>query len=193
MKDKEIRDILISYLKTEFYEVRIYQEKCIASAVCDVMTASDMITGFEIKSDSDSYQRLKRQVEIYDLFFDRNYIVVGKKHIASAESKVPDHWGVIYIDENGARVSREASVNKNVSRRRQLSLLWRSELKNLLVLNKLPLYAKKSKWFIAGKIVEAVGPETLGKQIANELLRRDDSGYYKRNRTIYSKGSDNIV
>ena len=101
MKDKEIRNILIAYLKVKHEEIRIYQEKSIGSAICDVMAVTDRLIGFEIKSDGDNYQRLERQIEFYDKFFDENYIVVSKKHIASAEIKVPKHWGIIYIDDNG--------------------------------------------------------------------------------------------
>ena len=93
MTDKAIRNILISYLKTQYAEIRIYQEKSIGEAVCDVMAVTDRLIGFEIKSDRDNYQRLERQIRFYDKFFDENYIVVSQKHIASAEDKVPRHWG----------------------------------------------------------------------------------------------------
>ena len=75
MKDNEIRNILIAYLKANNSENRIYEEKSIGSAICDVMAVTDKLIGFEIKSDSDNYQRLERQIEFYDKFFDKNYIV----------------------------------------------------------------------------------------------------------------------
>ena len=58
MNDKQIRSILIEYLKASSKEIRIYQEKSIGSSVCDVMAVTDMLTGYEIKSDTDNYQRL---------------------------------------------------------------------------------------------------------------------------------------
>ncbi len=54
VRDKEIRNILIAYLKVKCDEVRIYQEKSIGSAICDVMAVTDRLIGFEINSDCDN-------------------------------------------------------------------------------------------------------------------------------------------
>lgn len=89
MKDNDIRKILISYLLAEGREIRIYQEKSIGSSVCDVMSVSSCLTGYEIKSDSDDYSRLDRQISAYNTFFDKNYLVVSSRHRKSAEGKIP--------------------------------------------------------------------------------------------------------
>lgn len=68
MKDKEIRERLAEYLISQGTEMRIYCEKSIGRSICDLMVVTDKQTGYEIKSDSDSYQRLKRQVPMYDFF-----------------------------------------------------------------------------------------------------------------------------
>ena len=44
MKDKEIRNILISYLQAQGTELRIYQEKSIGNSVCDLMVVSESLT-----------------------------------------------------------------------------------------------------------------------------------------------------
>lgn len=62
MEDKKIRKILISCLKTTSSEIRIYQEKNIGGATCDVMGVTDCLTGYKIKSDIDNYQRLESQI-----------------------------------------------------------------------------------------------------------------------------------
>ena len=71
MNDKQIRRILIEYLKATNAEIRIYQEKHIGSSVCDLMTVTDCLTGYEIKSDLDNYTRLHAQVHAYDAFLTR--------------------------------------------------------------------------------------------------------------------------
>ncbi len=190
MTDKAIRNILISFLKTQYAEIRIYQEKSIGEAVCDVMAVTDRLIGFEIKSNRDNYQRLERQIRFYDKFFDENYIVVSQKHITSAENRVPKHWGIIYIVNDGVQIRRKAGKNDWVSRRSQLSVLWKIELKNLLIKNKLPIYAQKEKGYIADKISRQTDKKILGKQIAYELLHRDYSIFGAVDYTVYSKRED---
>lgn len=175
MKDKEIRKILIAYLQAQGTEMRIYQEKSIGSSVCDLMVVTDRMTGYEIKSDSDDYKRLPDQVETYSRFFDRNYIVVGRRHAQSVQEKVPNDWGILCIEQDRVAVLRQAKDNKAVFVRSQLSVLWKLELKNLLLKNSMPLYAQKEKGFIADRIAENVDAVTLRQQIAYELLHRDYS------------------
>ena len=175
MNDKQIRKILIEYLKAQKKEMRIYEEKSIGNSICDLMAVTDKLIGYEIKSDCDNYKRLAEQIRAYDKFFDLNYIVVGQSHLATVNSKVPSHWGIICIEKEKISVFRQAETNKSVSRKKQLSVLWKLELKNILIRNGLPLYAQKEKEFIAGKIVGAVDDTALQKQIAYELLHRDYS------------------
>lgn len=189
MTDKEIRKILIAYLKTQGKEMRIYQEKSIGSSICDLMTVTDMLTGYEIKSDRDNYGRLSEQVRTYDRFFEQNYIVVGRTHIASVSDKIPDHWGIILIEKDNISVYREAKNNKAVSRRAQLSVLWKLELKNILLKNDMPLYAQKEKGYISDMIAEQVEDAVLQKQIAYELLHRDYSVFEgSTDYSVYLKG-----
>lgn len=190
MNDKSIRNILIAFLKARYSKIRIYQEKNIGSAVCDVMAVTDCLTGYEIKSDCDNYSRLKKQIKANNLFFDYNYVVVSEKHLKSACNKIPDNWGIIGIFENNVIVEREAKPNKDVSRRSELSILWKLELKNLLIKNNMPMYAQREKGYIATKIAAYISPDILGKQIANELMNRDYSVYNTKDYTIISESDD---
>ena len=186
MKDKEIRQILIEYLQASGKEIRIYQEKTIGTSVCDIMAVTDILTGYEIKSDSDNYVRLGSQVVAYDRYFDRNFIVCGKSHVKNISDRIPDHWGILCIRENEIQLIREAKRNDRVDRRRQLSVLWKLELKNLLVKNDMPIYAQKEKGYIADVLSECIDWKLLGSQIAYELLHRDYSFYQAEDYTIHS-------
>ena len=193
MNDKSIRKILIAYLQSLNNEIRIYQEKSIGNSICDVMVVSDNLTGYEIKSDLDNYNRLNEQIIQYSRFFDYNYIVVSHKHLQSAQEKVPDFWGIICILEDKVNVVRKAKSNFRVSRRRQLSILWKIELKNILIKNNLPLFAQKEKGYIADRIAASVNTDLLGKQIARELLERDYSVYEAQDYTIrINKTTENL-
>lgn len=190
MNDKAIRDILIAWLQATNHEIRIYQEKSIGASICDVMAVTDKMTGYEIKSDLDNYARLEDQVKAYDRFFDENYLVVSQSHSRSAESKVPSHWGILCIQNDNITVLRKAQKNRAVYRRSQLTVLWKLELKNLLIKNNMPLYAQKDRGYISEMIATTVEDSLLGKQIAQELMRRDYSIYDAEDYTIYHKGSD---
>ena len=184
MKDREIRKILINYILASNSKVRIYQEKSIGDSICDVMTVTDTLTGYEIKSDSDDYSRLDRQIEAYNEFFDRNYLVVTEGRRESAVERIPAFWGIIIIQQDNVEVLRKAVVNRKVSRQSQLDVLWKLELKNILVKNSMSMYAQKSKEYIIGRIIEHVDHEVLGEQIASELYNRDYSVYNACDLTI---------
>ncbi len=187
MNDKAIREILIAYLQATHKEIRIYQEKSIGSSICDVMAVTTQLVGYEIKSDLDNYHRLQQQVAAYDRFFDANYLVVSSSHSKSAQEKVPAHWGILCIQENNITLVRPAGKNKQVDRKNQLSILWKLELKNLLMKNNMPLFAQKEKGYIAQQIVQSVPEPLLGEQIAQELMRRDYSVYNAEDYTLYYK------
>ena len=193
MNAKKIKNILVSYIKATAGEVRIYQEKSIGNSICDVMAVTDRLIGYEIKSDLDNYTRLQEQVKAYTAFFDENYLVVGERHIHSAAERVPDSWGILCVTESDISLVRKATTNTSVSRRKQLSILWKLELKNLLVKNAMPAYAQKEKGYIADRIAACVDGELLGKQIANELLHRDYSVFDAKDYTEYSMGEESEI
>ena len=165
MNAQEIKNILIAYLRATNREIRIYQEKSIGDAVCDLMAVTDCLTGYEIKSDLDNYQRLGRQIKAYDLFFEQNYIVVGGQRLNSAARRVPGHWGIITIQSDHVIVNRAARAG-NPSCARQLAVLWKLELTNLLTKTSLPLYTYKSKQYIIDRIVERLDEAEIKRHVA---------------------------
>ena len=61
--DKDIREPLFLYLEIKYGKARFFEEKTIGRSRADVMMVTDdAITGLEIKSDADSYTRLKSQI-----------------------------------------------------------------------------------------------------------------------------------
>ena len=183
MKDKQIREILIEYLKNQYDRARIYQEKNIGTSICDLMLVYDELIGFDIKSDGDNYERLNGQIDAYSMVFDKNYIVVGKTHEKSAIERVPVEWGVLCIEDDNIKLVREAKNNKKVNRKSQLSILWLTELKNILVRNNMPRCAQK-KSYIIDKIHSTIDDKTLLKNIVEELLSRDYSIIDAKDMTI---------
>jgi len=176
--DKDIREPLFDFLEETYGKVRIIEEKNIGMSRADVIMVRDgEVCGVEIKSDADSYVRLSRQVPDYDKYFDRNYVAVGSSHAQGVAEHVPDHWGIITIDqtEGGADfyVLREAASNSNVDMVKKLSLLWRPELAHIQEVNSMHKYAYLSKLNVIGKIIDYVEPDILNRQITDELFERD--------------------
>lgn len=177
--DKDIREPLFDFLEETYGKIRILEEKVTGRARADVvMITENLLFGIEIKSDSDTYARLKKQVKNYDLYYDRNIIVAGSSHGAHVSEHVPKYWGIITVEPDASGnpdfyVLREPQDNPKVKDDRKISILWRIELNNLLKLNNLPKYAQRSKFFVQQTLLDRVDKDILWKQACNELFERD--------------------
>lgn len=188
MNAQEIKNILIAYLKATSHEIRIYQEKSIGEAVCDLMAVTDCLTGYEIKSDLDNYQRLGRQIKAYDLFFEQNYIVIGGRHLNTAARRLPDHWGIITIQSDQVIVNRPARAG-NPSCASQLGVLWKLELTNLLTKTGLPMYTYKSKQYIINQIVDHLDKAEIKRHVTYELMHRDYAQFDAEDYSLHFGGA----
>lgn len=178
MLDKDMREPLFDYLDEYYGKIRIFEEKITGGSRADVIGIIDgNVLGFEIKSDGDSYTRLKTQTADYDRLCDYNYLVVGKSHRKHAASHVPDHWGLLCIFDEGegetVECIRTPALNPGASLKKQIELLWRPELSRLQEWNGLPAYKQKSKLFVREMIVEKVPEEVLKRQMTDLMFERD--------------------
>ena len=176
--DKDIRENLFEYLEDLYGEIRILEELVMGASRADVlMVSAGMITGLEIKSDADSYQRLETQVRDYDRYCDRSIIVAGSSHAEHVSEHVPAHWGIITVETEGGApdfyMLRKPALNPADVTRAQLSLLWRIELKHIQDKNGLPKYKDRSRRFVSDRIYEKIPHDILKYQIAAELFDRD--------------------
>ena len=97
--DKDIRGPLFDFLESTFGKIRILEEKTIGRTRADVvMITTDFLYGIEIKSDADTYARLKKQIKNYNRYYDRNMVVVGTSHAAHISEHVPEWWGIITVE-----------------------------------------------------------------------------------------------
>jgi len=168
-----MREPLFDFMDEYFGKIRTIEEKTIKKSRADVIgVMDDAILGFEIKSDSDTYTRLKTQIKDYETFCDECYIVIGKSHI-HADEHIPEYWGIIEVSEDGARLMRDALPCPNTKMYDQLLLLWKRELWELLDKNELPKYRNKSRKFIIEKLLERVEEDALKRQITDTLFERD--------------------
>lgn len=102
--------------------------------------------GIEIKSDSDSLVRFKRQEPCYSKLCRTNYLVIGEKFLAKLQD-VPHYWGIVLVYDGGdgmhAELVREPSDSPYYDPYAVLSLIWQDEVKHLL--KKHGLYKGMSK------------------------------------------------
>ena len=178
LKDKDIREGLFNFLEDEYGKIRIFEEKIMGRSRADVvMVTTDSIFGIEIKSDADTYVRLKRQVKDYNRFYDMNYVVVGTSHAAHIEEHVPDFWGIITVEEVDNKVEfyilRRPKTNPMLDMTLKLSMMWRPELAHIQEINEMPKYKERSKAFVIEKICSKIPYEKLRLQISEELFQRD--------------------
>ncbi len=178
LHDSDIREPLFDFLEEQYGKVRILEEKRTGRARADVVMITERyLYGIEIKSDADTYARLKRQVRYYDQYYDRNMVVVGSTHAAHAAEQVPEWWGIVSAEMIGGRmdfyVVREAENNPKIRNEKKITFLWRPELNRLLGMNGLPAYKQKSKAFVQKKLLDNVPEELLWTQAMNELFERD--------------------
>lgn len=176
--DRDIREPLFDHLEERFGKTRMFEEKRMGKSRADIiMLTEGQIIGLEIKSDADSYERLKRQVRDYDNYCDANYIVIGKSHEKHVEKHIPRYWGIFVVEVYEGRViigeKRPAEINPKMKQEQQITLLWRPELQHVLARNHLPVYKQKSKKFVRQKLLEKLDWEVLKQQMCEELFERD--------------------
>lgn len=176
--DKDIREPLFDFLESTYGKIRLLEEQIMGRSRADiVMVVPDALYGIEIKSDADTYARLQRQVDDYDLYYDYNIIVAGTSHATHIKEHVPEWWGIITVEQEGEKADfyflRRPQKNPKVDWGHKIEILWRPELAHIQEQNQMYAYKNKSKRFVADKIVETVPEEILKTQLSQELFERD--------------------
>lgn len=138
LDDRQIRMALKERL-TSYKDCYVYDEFTVPSgkARADLVAINGHFTGYEIKSDLDSFQRLSSQVDEYDRVFEKNFVVVGQKYEKKVEEFVPNHWGIIVVKRSNKgkitiEFSRNAKLNPNFSFYSFICLLSSNDLKYLV-------------------------------------------------------------
>ena len=173
MLDKDIREKLYDYLDERYGKVRTIEEKVILKSRADMLAIIDgEIIGIEIKSDSDTYTRLKTQIKDYEKFCDKCYVAVGESHIHISEH-VPDHWGIIVVSSDNVIVDRDASDCPKVKINNQLDILWRAELYAVQMKEGLPKLSNWKRRDIYKRLIETCGEEQVKLDLTEQLFERD--------------------
>jgi len=135
ISEQEIRDVLLDCLHGyNDSETLVCEEFRLerGGARIDVAVIERILTGYEIKSDADTFARFANQIHAYNRVFDEIHLVCGEKHIDAARHTIPSWWGLSVAKRhfNGSvyiEVIRDASPNPRQDSFSLASLLWRDE------------------------------------------------------------------
>lgn len=110
---------------------------CQGDARIDVAVVNGAISGYEIKSESDTLERLPKQCETYNKVFDTITILTASKYIDGIIDIVPSWWGITRaeMDEDGVVYLfpvRTPLENPDIDSISVAQLLWREEAISIL-------------------------------------------------------------
>jgi len=141
MRDADVREALRKRLYRDHdgdADTLIVEEMGVwsGSVRIDVAVINGELSGYELKSDRDTLERLPAQADIYSKVFDRMTLVVGARHASKARGMVPEWWGCTVARMRKGRVvlvpERPAQSNPAPSPFVIAQLLWKDEAISIL-------------------------------------------------------------
>ena len=80
----------------------------------DVAVLNGVLHGYEIKSDSDSLNRLEIQIEVYRQALQKLTLVVAERHASNVFDFAPDWCGVLLVSSSRAFRATSATIIFNI-------------------------------------------------------------------------------
>jgi hypothetical protein len=155
------------------------------SSRIDLAVVNGALHGFEIKSDSDSVDRLHAQITEYGRVFDFMTLVCGRRLLAQARSLVPKWWGLQLADfDTGVVIIKDLrSPKKNPTRDRYAvaRMLWKTEaLKALRKHGHRQVTNSDSAECVWNNIAQLLDLETLALEARDAIRARGGSGFARQ-------------
>ena len=138
---------------------------------------SDDLSGYEIKSDLDTFDRFSNQVHAYNRVFDRVTLVIGPALADAAPRVIPTWWGLAVArrDERSnvsIEWSRPARRNDLQKATAIASLLWRDEASQVLHAIGLSSRARAPRAEMFEALCSALDLESLKAHVLTRLVQR---------------------
>lgn len=183
MRDQDIRLLLHNTELLKYKQdknSRIVEEMNLPAvyARIDLAVINGHLHGFEIKSASDTLQRLPAQLEAYSKVFDYLYIITEGKYSQRILEIAPGWIGVFVCQTHKGLTQlkklRPARRNKNTESFYLAKLLWREEI--IAVLNDFNIkYSKKDRnWLLCELLANNIPITSLSKIVRSKLKERTD-------------------
>lgn len=149
------------------------------AARIDLAVITDDFEAFEIKSDLDSFMRMRNQIHAYNRVFGRLWIVTGPLNAEPAARIVPRWWGILTatraLDRTLEFVEvRPAIVNPIQEAMSIAMLLWREEALSLLEAAGLgPVSTRATRAQLSERLATALELDSLRSLVARVIAGRD--------------------
>ncbi len=145
----------------------------------DVAVIDDSLHGYEIKSDLDTFGRLKKQITAYGRVLDWVVLVTTRKHVKAAVLWIPEWWGVTCAEADGLDVRltevRPGQRNPAPEPGAIVQLLWRNEALSLLEDLSLAKGVRgKPRKVLWDRLAGSIPPSTLARHVRKALRSRSD-------------------
>jgi hypothetical protein len=182
MRDRDVRAALYALLlrdhASELSSTLIVDELGLCGEVrVDVAVVNARLSGFELKSASDTLRRLPKQVEVYSRVLDYCTLVVAENHLDHAMAVAPGWWGVVAVRPGQDEVSldeiKPPCLNRTIDAFSLAQLLWREEA--LIALDGLGAARgcrNKARRFIWQRLVDTSDLDTLRSIVRTTLKAR---------------------
>ncbi|MFZ2272170.1 sce7726 family protein [Corynebacterium variabile] len=182
MKDADVREALHGHLPTlptfRPEESLVVDELGLCGQVrVDVAVVDDLMSGFELKSASDTLKRLPNQIEVYSQVLDNATLVVADNHIDQALPLLPEWWGCIIAREQGGVTRldevRPANFNPGIDPFSLCQLLWLPEVTQALEDREaMRGFRGKSRWVLWQRLVELADLDEIRDLVRHCLTSR---------------------
>ncbi|HAO09378.1 sce7726 family protein [Chryseobacterium sp. APV1] len=177
MKDLCIRKLLkekelVSYINDNKSKVVDELNLPVAKARIDIAVINGAFHGYEIKSASDTLQRLPSQIEAYTKVFDYLSIVTEKKYSKKILEFIPKFIGLIECCENDITIIRKPKLNKNKDGFFIAKLLWRNEIIDILTEYQIPFKKKDRNWILCEILSSNLDIKILSNNVREKLKNR---------------------
>lgn len=184
MRDRDVRAAVRAKLNTKYGgdpSSRIVEEMGVwsGSVRIDLAVINGELSGFELKSDRDTLDRLPFQADLYSRVFDRVELIVGSRHADRAAKLVPDWWAItIATMKDGAVKLRSMAgypgrKNPNPEPYLIAQLLWKDEALAVLDAHNLSRgFRSKPIKKLHERLAISLPLKTLSHEVRETLKRR---------------------
>ena len=187
--DPDVRALLREYLDHihSGTDTRVLEELglCQGDVRVDVAAVNGELSGYEIKSPSDTLARWPKQCRVYSKVVDRAWLVAPEKTLKKAD--IPEWWGQIAIfeleDRLALRVVKDSARNPALDPLSIAKLLWRDEaLEVLRGAGCARGVMTKPRKFVWKRLIESVSGDDLRASVRAALKRRPEMVELQRRR-----------